>query len=78
MRRIWDKINEKNWSLQRKAASYISIQVILWTLLPAVLCLLAGSITGYNTQWVQESILIIGYSAVGIGFFGSTLYCMMK
>ena len=56
---------------------FIAESVLFWFLLPLFLCFIAGIFTGYSTQWIQGTFLIVGYSCIGLGFFGSTLYCLI-
>ena len=78
MKKLWDCAMQKHWSNVAKVYWFLFTNTILWIAIPLILCLIAGTVTGYNTQWMEWTTILTGYSGMGLGFFGGVIFYMRQ
>lgn len=76
MRKLWNCAMQKQWSYTTKVYWFLFMNTIFAIVIPLILCLIVGTVTGYNTQWIEWTTILIGYSGLGFGFFGGILFSM--
>lgn len=76
---MWEEIDCRKMSSSKKRNCFVAINVLLWTFIPLVSCLLAGLAAGnFGETWAFITFLVIGYSAVVLGFFRSVIYLLRR
>ncbi|MGN0394677.1 MAG: hypothetical protein ACI4EF_04890 [Coprococcus sp.] len=79
MKTLWRYINSKSWDPETKWRITIFINAIVWTLIPLLVCLMFGMLTGtIGAVWLKYTLIITGYSAMCIGAFGAAIYLLIK
>ncbi len=78
MKKLWDCAMQKHWSNVTKVYWFLFMNTVLWIAIPFLLCLIAGTVTGYNMQWMEGTTILTGYSGMGLGFFGGIIFYMRQ
>ena len=71
MKRIWRYVNEYNLSSDDKTKLYIALQIMKYTIIGGLIWLVIGRFYLPELAWL---LCFMGYPAVTLGWFGSTLY----
>lgn len=77
MKLFWNAFSAKNWSFHKKWCASLCLHTLTWTIVPFVICLIAGEVFGdFGRKWLEYTVVCAGYTGICAGFFGGLLYLM--
>ena len=64
MMRLWKYVDAKKLDNKSKANIFLIMNIILWSGIAFLLSLIAGVFCGYSAEWVEWTVIIIGYAGI--------------
>lgn len=76
MKKLWEFTQSLKEEEDEKRTTFLLIHTLLWFMIPFLFYLLAGAVFGFSTKWYEVTFCIVGYLALGMGFFGGCIFLM--